>query len=90
MRFRWDPEKAAANERKHGITFHEAASVFSDPLAITYLDPDHSIGEERLITFGCSRRGRLLIVAHCHSGTMVRIISARRMTNAERRLYEED
>src|SRR2546422_2753232 len=64
MRFEWDDRKAAANEKKHGVSFHEAATVFGDPLAITFADPDHSENERRYVTFGMSRVDRLLVVAH--------------------------
>jgi uncharacterized protein len=62
--FEWDPSKAAQNRRKHGVSFHEAATVFGDPLALTYQDPDHSVQEQRFITVGTSNTGKLLIVAH--------------------------
>jgi hypothetical protein len=78
------------NSRKHGVTFREAATVFGDPLAITFNDPDHSIEEDRYLTFGVSRFGRLLVVSHGDCGDMVRIISARQVTRRERRIYEED
>ena len=64
MEFEWDPDKADGNWHKHGISFHEAATVFDDPLAITYFDPDHSEEEERFVTFGHSENGRLLVVSH--------------------------
>jgi uncharacterized DUF497 family protein len=64
MEFEWDQKKAAVNERKHRVSFHEAATVFGDPLAITFDDPDHSEGEYRLLTFGISRFNRLLVVSH--------------------------
>ncbi len=89
MKFEWDPEKAEANKRKHAVSFHEAATVFGDPLAITFPDPDHSMDEDRYITFGLSRFDRLLVIAHADRGESVRIISARRMTRQERRIYEE-
>jgi uncharacterized protein len=89
MEFEWDERKAATNERKHGISFHEAATVFGDPLAITFADPDHSESERRHVTFGLSRSNRLLVVAHTDRGHKVRIISARLMTRQERRIYEE-
>jgi uncharacterized DUF497 family protein len=89
MEFEWDPEKAEANEQKHGVTFHEAATVFGDPLAITFVDPDHSIGEERYLTFGLSRLDRLLVISHADRGERVRIISARSMTGKEKKIYEE-
>ena len=89
MQFIWDPRKAAVNLRTHGISFEEASSAFSDSLALTGADPDHSIGEERWITFGASLRGRLLAVSHTEFGDMIRIISARAATRTERKLYEE-
>ena len=64
MNFEWDPGKAALNRRKHRVSFHEAATVFGDRLAITYQDPDHSIVEQRFITVGMSSSGRVLLVAH--------------------------
>jgi uncharacterized DUF497 family protein len=89
MRLAWDDAKAIANVAKHGVSFHEAATVFGDPLAITYPDPDHSMGEERYITFGRSARGRLLVVAHMERQDAVRPISAGLATRRERRIYEE-
>jgi hypothetical protein len=88
--FDWDPEKAAANLRKHRVSFHEAATVFGDPLSATFPDPDHSISERRYITIGMSGAGTLVVVAHKDKGETVRIISARRATRRERRFYEED
>jgi uncharacterized DUF497 family protein len=64
MQFEWDPKKAGVNLRKHNVAFQEAATVFSDPLAVTYDDPDHSAGEDRHITFGMSQNKRLLVVSH--------------------------
>ena len=89
MEFEWDQKKADSNERKHGVTFREAASVFGDPLAITFGDPDHSVSEERFLTFGLSMRRRLLLVSHTDRRGGVRIISARRVTREERKIYEE-
>lgn len=89
MQFEWDPRKAAVNLRKHGVTLHEAATVFGDPLAITFDDPDHSTNEDRHITFGLSRTKRLLVVSHTKRGTRTRIINARLMDAKERRIYEE-
>ena len=89
MRFEWDPRKAAANLRKHGISFEEATTALRDNLAITGRDPDHSTGETRYITFGVSSQGRLLVVAHTERGGLVRIISARTATKSERKIYEE-
>ena len=89
MNFEWDPGKARQNRRKHRISFEEAATIFGDPLAITYPDPDHSILEERFITLGLSRVNRVLIVAHTDRDQNIRIISARKTTDRERRHYEE-
>lgn len=89
MDFRWDRAKADGNFKKHRITFQEAATVFGDPLAITFNDPDHSIGERRLLTFGETRTGRSVVVSHTWSGGSMRIISARLMTGQERKIYEE-
>jgi uncharacterized DUF497 family protein len=86
--FRWDSTKAAANVRKHGITFEEAASVFLDDLAVPYAD---AMNQDRLILIGMSLRSNLLLVvfAERRSGEVIRIISARRATQRERRAYEE-
>lgn len=89
MEFEWDARKAAANLKKHGVSFQEAATVFGDTMAITYPDPDHSESENRSITFGMSRDGRLLVVAHTERGIKIRIITARSMTMHERKIYEE-
>jgi len=89
VRFEWDTRKAAANLRKHGISFDEAASIFFDPLSATGDDPDHSLDERRFVTFGMSSRRRLLVVAHVEHHDAIRIITARHATRAERRLYEE-
>jgi len=89
MEFEWDKEKSEANAKKHGVSFHEAATVFGDPLAITFQDPDHSIGEYRYITFGLSQFNRLLVVSHTERKGRTRIISARLMTRKEREIYEE-
>jgi len=85
----WDPRKASSNLKKHKVSFEEASTVFGDILALTGTDPDHSVGERRWITFGESVRGRVLTVAHTDEGDVVRIISARKATPHERRLYEE-
>ena len=77
MEFDWDDDKAEINIVRHGISFLEAASVFDDDLSITFLDPDHSIDEERLIIIGHSNRGRLLFVSHTDRNRRPRIISAR-------------
>lgn len=89
MRFEWNALKAAANLRKHGISFDEASSAFFDPLSATGDDPDHSLDERRFVTFGMSSSERLLVVAHAEHDDAIRIITARLATRAERRLYEE-
>ena len=89
MRFEWDCAKAARNLRKHRVSFKDASSVFYDPLAVTGADPDHSEIEERLITFGISTAGQLLVVSHIERGEIIRIIRARKATHHERRIYEE-
>lgn len=89
MRIEWHALKAAANLRKHDVSFDEAASVFFDSLSATGADPDHSLDERRFVTFGMSSSGRLLVVAHAERGEAIRIITARHATRAERKLYEE-
>ena len=89
MEFEWDPKKATANKKKHGIVFQDAATIFGDPLAITFADPDHTVSEKRYITFGLSRINRLLVVSHTDRSDRIRIISARPMTRRERKIYEE-
>ena len=88
MDFEWDDRKADYNVQKHGVSFQEAATVFYDPLVITFADPDHSDDEERFIVIGTSAQGRLLMVAHTDRGDRIRIISARTLRLKERRLYE--
>ncbi|HVB88134.1 MAG TPA: BrnT family toxin [Candidatus Dormibacteraeota bacterium] len=89
MNFEWDPRKAAQNLRKHGVSFQEAATIFGDPLSVTYQDPDHSTAEQRFITVGMSSVGRILLLAHADRGESIRIISARKATRRERKHYEE-
>ena len=89
MEFEWDRSKAAENLRKHRVSFKEAATVFGDFLGTTAADPDHSADERRYITVGLSNLGRLLMVAHAERGDRTRIISARTLTQSERRAYEE-
>jgi uncharacterized DUF497 family protein len=87
--FKWDPAKAESNLRKHGVGFHEAATVLHDPLSTTFPDKDHSRREARYPTIGRSSEQGLLVVSHTEIGTNIRIISARRVTRRERRFYEE-
>ncbi|MBI4460569.1 MAG: BrnT family toxin [Acidobacteria bacterium] len=88
MQFEWDTEKAAYNLAKHGVSFHDAATVFGDPLAGTILDPRHSVEEQRFVTIGHSAGGSLIVVIHAERDNRTRIISARRATRRERRSYE--
>lgn len=90
MRFEWDPEKARLNLRKHKVSFEEAATALKDPMAATGCDPDHSMGEERFVTFGVSERGRLLVVAHTEEDDTLRISSRGVASKGERNIYEED
>jgi len=84
-----DPAKAKGNFRKHRVSFEEAATLFLDPLAVTYPDPDHSDDEDREITIGHSARQRLLFVSHAQRGDRIRIISGREATRKERKQHEE-
>jgi uncharacterized DUF497 family protein len=90
MDFEWDDQKSARNLAKHDVSFYEAATVFGDPLAMTYYDPDHSQDEDRFLTFGHSDAGHLLVVSHTDRDDRVRIISARRATRRERKAYEKE
>ena len=89
MRFEWDPDKAAENLAKHGVSFEEAATVFRDVLSATGADPDHLFDEERFVTFGISTGGRLLAIAHTARDDTIRIISARPATPSGGKIYEE-
>ena len=89
MKIEWDLEKAKSNLMKHRISFEEAATALSDPMAATGADPDHSITEERYVTFGVSEKGRLVVVSHTEQDETIRIISARKASKGEKELYEE-
>lgn len=90
VRFEWDSKKAAQNLKKHGVSFDEAMTVFNDPLAKIFDDPDHSEAERREIIMGSSIRKRLLFVCFCERiEDVIRIVSARTLTSAERRDYEK-
>jgi uncharacterized DUF497 family protein len=89
MEFEWDASKSRRNEAKHRIGFDEAVTVFGDPLAITFPDPDHSHVELRWLTFGLTSGGRLIVVVHTDQAGRVRLISAREATRHERKIYEE-
>ena len=90
MIFRWDAWKAASNLKKHHIDFREAATVFNDPLSITFPDPDHSELEQRFLTIGQSVKARILVIAHTEDSDTIRIISARQTTRREQSFYEEN
>ena len=89
LRFEWDPSKATINLRKHGVSFDEAQSVFSDERARLIDDPDHSADEDRFLLLGLGNSLRLLVVAHCYREAegAIRIISARKATREEQRFY---
>ena len=90
MQFEWDPMKDLGNRGKHGVSFKEAATVFDDELQMTIPDPDHSIREHRYLTIGLTVRGRLVVVSHTEDeDDRVRIISARKTSAAERKIYEQ-
>ena len=84
----WDPRKDRENQRKHGVSFEEATTVFGDPLAGTIPDPDHSRGEHRYVTIGLSSNHRLIVVSHTEEDENFRIISAREANAYERKTYE--
>jgi len=85
----WDPAKAKANVRKHGVSFEEALSVFYDEFAVQFFDDDHLSEEERFLLLGMSTGARLLLVCHCEreAGHVIRIISARKATKRESAFY---
>ena len=89
IKFEWDPRKDSANQRKHGVSFEEAQSVFFDENAVQFYDERHSEQEDRFIMLGLSIRSRILVVCHCEreSGNVIRIISARKATRSERKYY---
>lgn len=89
LQFEWNHKKAEMNIRKHGTSFDEAATVFSDPLSMTYDDPDYSYDENRFVMIGSSVLGRLLFVSYSEECHKIRIISARQLTRRERNQYEE-
>ena len=89
MRFEWDDAKAAANLRKHRVSFEEAAEVFSEPHALENEDPEHSDEELRLNAIGYAATRMLFVIFTLRDGDVIRIISARTPTPSERRMYEE-
>ena len=89
LSFEWDPKKATLNLRKHGVSFEDAQSVFSDENGLLIDDPDHSEEEDRFVLLGLSHSLRLLVVVHCYrsEGKVIRIISARKADAHERSIY---
>ena len=90
MRFEWSSRKAAANLAKHKVSFEDARAIFGDPLAVTIDDPDSSTNENRLLTKGMSVNWKVFVVVHTYEEGVIRIISARRATNNERKQYESE
>jgi uncharacterized protein len=90
LHFEWDPKKATANLAKHGVSFEEGLTVFSDPLARIFDDEEHSIEEEREIIIGHSTKHRLLLVCFTARKPSIRILSVRKATRRERQDYEEN
>ena len=92
IRFEWDKNKNIINKKKHKISFEEAATVFSDERAILFDDPEHSYEEERFLIIGTSSSSKICTVSHCYRGDddIIRIISARKATKNEQRVYEEN
>ena len=91
VNFEWDHDKNRGNYGKHGVLFEEAVTVFADELSLIIPDPEHSAEEERFVIMGCSSKERILVVCHCYRevDSLIRIISARKATNKERKQYEE-
>jgi uncharacterized DUF497 family protein len=89
MDFEWDESKAFSNQKKHGISFIEASELFNDEFSSCVSDPDHSYEEERYLLFGVSEKGNHLVVSFTERGDVIRIISARHMTNRELKAYEQ-
>jgi uncharacterized protein len=90
MEFKWDKSKATANIRKHGVSFEEATTVFSNPLAVIFDDEEHSLDEQREIIIGHSQNNRLILVSFTERLDAIRIISARLATRSEREDYEQN
>jgi hypothetical protein len=87
LTFEWDEAKDLTNQRKHGVSFEEAKSVFNDSRSITIVDERHSDEENRYLDIGISSRGRLIVVAYTERGDNIRIISCRKATKSEGKTY---
>ena len=92
LKFDWDKSKALLNKKKHGVSFEEAVTIFYDEDALEFHDPDHSESEDRFIMVGLSFKTKILVVSHClrQSGSLIRIISARKATKQESQRYWEE
>jgi len=91
IEFEWDQNKAAANEKKHGVSFSEATTVFGDPLEVTIEDSEHSSREYRFLSIGRSSAGNILVVSYTErEQNLIRIISARKATKKELKYYEQN
>ncbi len=90
IRFEWDEEKAAVNKRKHGVSFNEAQTVFTDDFSIVKADIEHSDNEERWLIIGASNKNRVIIVSFTEREDVIRLISARKAIRNERKQYEND
>jgi hypothetical protein len=88
--FEWDENKAKANLKGHKVSFEEARTVFDDPFLMTFPDPEHSVDERRYINLGRSTRGQVLVVIHTEREASLRLISYRKATSSERKIYEEE
>lgn len=91
INFTWDEKKNEINKKKHGLSFEEAREVFGDENAILFDDPDHSIEEERFLIIGAIRSEKICIVSHCYrdNDNVIRLISARKATKNEKKIYKE-
>ena len=87
--FEWDEEKAKANLKKHRVGFDQATTVFTDPFSMTIHDPGHSADEQRYVDIDSSDKGRVLVVVYTERGSNIRIVSCRKATPSETKLYEE-
>jgi uncharacterized protein len=89
IEFEWNPSKAAANLKNHGVAFEEAQTVFFDEFAVQFYDEGHSSEEDRFLLLGLSTNANLLLVCHCErgDGEVIRIISARKATKRESSFY---
>ena len=92
LEFDWNEAKSSLNKKKHGVSFEEAVTIFYDDDALEFHDPDHSEGEDRFIMVGLSFKTRVLLVSHCvrGAGSVIRIISARKATKHEAKIYWEE